>query len=347
MGLGSDPNVVALDDNAFLNSDLYTASEKALIQNTASAYDNSSSGCIYFEKVGDHYRCKCDFTRLPETAPENLYEWSTTIHRWTPTSKADGYKCGNYRPREERFCMDWSKAADGTYEDYATGHCTGCKSRNTKMYLGTNLQGDTHSCIRHDYYDTRTFPANCYSAKEKDVAGVQELECEYCDNGFHMTQDANGLQVCTANTADAAADNRVDHCQMNMGDDGGLLRCYQCNTGHVLVQENGVNDVCMSAVWTTTDHFPGDYEYFEHDYSNCRRLWKSHQRYDATYPFVDSSTTPLTVSQLPVCEQCKYGFEQGRYDNKKCQRAELSFRDTNEKELVSRTTSTEIDTTAP
>jgi len=86
MGLGSDPNIVALDSNAFQNSDLYTADEKALIQNTASQYEDASSGCVYFEKVGDHYRCTCDWTRLPESGADNLYEWSTTIHRWTPTS---------------------------------------------------------------------------------------------------------------------------------------------------------------------------------------------------------------------------------------------------------------------
>lgn len=340
MDLGNDPNIVALDSNAFTDSTLYTADEKALIQSTAAAYEDSSSGCVYFEKVGDHYRCTCDFTRLPETAPENLYEWSTTIHRWTPTSKADGYTCDNYRPREERFCLDWSKAADGSYDDYATGHCTGCKSRNTQMYLGLNLQGDTHACIRHDYYDTRAFPADCYSAREKEVDGNRQLECQYCNNGFHMTLNADGLQICTANTADASADSRVDNCEMTMGDDGGLLRCYQCNSGYVLVQENGQSDVCMSGTWTTTDHFLGDYEYFAHDYSNCRRLWKNHPRYDTNYPFVDSSTSPLTVSQLPVCEQCKYGFEQNRYDNKQCVRAQLSFRDNNEKELVSRVTDT-------
>jgi len=52
MGLGNDPNIVALDDTAFLDSSLYTADEKALLQNTAAAYDNSSSSCVYFEQVG-------------------------------------------------------------------------------------------------------------------------------------------------------------------------------------------------------------------------------------------------------------------------------------------------------
>jgi len=162
-----------------------------------------------------------------------------------------------------------------------------------------------------------------------------------------MTLNADNLQECTANTADATADNRVDHCEMAMGDDGGLLRCYQCNNGYVLVQETGQNDVCMNAVWTTTDHFPGDYEYFDNDYSNCRYLWKNSPRYTTDYPFVDSSTPNLTVSQIPVCEQCKYGFEQSRYDNKKCARAQWSLRDANEKELVSRKTETQFQTIAP
>jgi len=52
MGLGNDPNIVALDDTAFLDSSLYTEGEKVLIQNTADAYDNSSSSCVYFEQVG-------------------------------------------------------------------------------------------------------------------------------------------------------------------------------------------------------------------------------------------------------------------------------------------------------
>lgn len=238
--------------------------------------------------------------------------------------------------------MDWSKDALGNYEDYATGHCTGCKSRNTEMYLGTSTEGDAHSCIRHNFYDTRAFPVNCYSGREKDVNGENKLECQYCNNGYHVSADAEGLQICAQNTADAAADNRVDNCQMAMGDDGGLLRCFECNNGYVLVQENGQSDVCMSGTWTTTDHFPGDYEYFDHDYSNCRRLWKNHPRYTADHPFVGSSTNNLTVSQIPTCEQCKYGFEQNRYDNKKCQRAQLSFRDQNEKELVSRNTNTQI-----
>lgn len=342
MGLGTDPNVVALDSTAFTDSSLYTADEKAQIQQTVAAYENSSSGCIYFEKVGDHYRCTCDFTSLPESGADNLYEWSTTIMRWTPTSQADGYTCGNKRPREQRFCLDWSKGTDGAYEDYATGHCTGCKSRNTAMYLGTNLAGETNTCIRHDFYDTRTFPAYCYSGRETEIDSVKQLECEYCNNGYHVTLNGDGLQVCTVNTADAVADARVDNCEMPQGEDGGLLRCYQCNTGYVLVVENGQSDVCMNGTWNTTDHFPGNYEYMAHDYSGCRRLWKNHPRYTVDAPFNPSSTTPLTVAQLPVCEQCKFGYEQGRYDNKQCQRARLSMKDDNEKTLVTRKNQTEL-----
>lgn len=344
MGLGTDPNVVALDSTAFTDSSLYSADEKAQIQATVAAYEDSSSGCVYFEKVGDHYRCTCDFTRLPESGTENLYEWSNTIMRWTPQSKTDGYKCGNKRPREQRFCLDWSKGTDGAYEDYSTGHCTGCKSRNQAMYLGTTLAGETNHCIRHDFYDTRTFPAYCYSGRETEIDSVKHIECEYCNNGYHVTLNGDGLQVCTVNSADPVADNRVEHCEMAQGEDGGLLRCYQCNAGYVLVVENGQSDVCMDGTWNTTDHFPGDYEYMAHDYSSCRRLWKNHPRYTAEAPFNPSSTTPLTVAQLPVCEQCKYGYEQSRYDNKQCQRARLSMKDENEKTLVTRKNQTEFST---
>jgi hypothetical protein len=131
---------------------------------------------------------------------------------------------------------------------------------------------------------------------------------------------------------------------MTQGEDGGLLRCYQCNTGYVLVQENGQSDVCMDATWNTTDHFPGDYEYHAHDYSGCRRLWKNHARYTTEAPFNPSSAANLTVAQLPVCEQCKYGYEQARYDNKKCQRARLSMKDANEKTLVTRKNQTQFAT---
>jgi len=341
MGLGVDPNVIALDSQAFADSSLYTADEKAQIEQTVAAYENSSSGCIYFEKVGDDYRCTCDFSKLPEAGTENLYEWSNTLMTWTLQSKADGYTCSNTRPREQRFCLDWSKGSDGAYEDYSTGHCTGCKARSTEMYLGTNLAGETDTCIRHDYYDTRTFPAYCYSGRETD--DKLNIECEYCNNGYHVTLNADGLQVCTVNTADPVADARVDHCEMSQGEDGGLLRCYQCIAGYVLVQENGQSDVCMNGTWNTTDHFPGNYEFMAHDYSGCRRLWKNHPRYTVDAPFNPASTPSMNVSMLPVCEQCKYGYEQVRYDNKQCHRAKLSFKDDNEKVLVDRENHTEID----
>ena len=48
MGLGVDPNVIALDSQAFADSSLYTADEKAQINQTVAAYENSSSVRSYF-----------------------------------------------------------------------------------------------------------------------------------------------------------------------------------------------------------------------------------------------------------------------------------------------------------
>ena len=183
----------------------------------------------------DAYRCLCQDNAKPSNHigdgnPEKLWYWNVTTNDWTADSKTNGYRCEELKSWEDSSCLSWTKDSDMISDTYPLNHCEGCRYNNAEMYLRLD-----NKCIKKDLdIDSRDFPTNCYSGKEKTVLGVDIIECLYCNPGFYM-YEVDGVQKCQENTLGTADIDFADHCELNMMNTGtGLKRCFQCAANYLL-----------------------------------------------------------------------------------------------------------------